>query len=226
MKNTGVIKAYSRNKTGKNVARSLRQKGAIPAVVYGHNFAPVTLYINDSELAAILKPSGHGTGEHVLHKLSVEDRTDIPVKDIMIKEIQRNPVNNRILHVDFYTVQMDEKIIVPVRINVVGKSPGVQRGGILQQILREVEVKCFPSDIPHSFDVDVSSLDIGQSLHIKDMNLPANVELHIDLNAAVVSVIAPTVEKEEVAAEAPEAAPEEAPPETEKKPSEKKEPTD
>jgi large subunit ribosomal protein L25 len=221
MNDTTVIKAQSRSEKGKNAAFSLRDKGLIPAVLYGHNFPPVTLTISAAELAAMLKPVGHSAAEHALHKLSIEDRSDIPTKDIMIKEIQRDPITNKVLHVDLYAVRMDEKIIVPVRINVTGKAPGVQKGGILQQMLREIKIKCFPSDIPQSFDVDVSDLDIGQSIHIADITIPAHLEVHEELSAAVVGVIAPTVVKEE--APAPEEGAPTPAPEAEKKPGEKKE---
>ena len=222
MNDTIVIKAHTRNKLGKNVSYGLREKGFIPAVLYGHNFAPIALSISVAEMNTMLKPVGHSTGEHVLHKLSIEDRKDIPVKDIMIKEIQRDPITQIILHIDFYTVRMDEKIIVPVRINITGKAPGIQKGGILQQILREVEIKCFPADIPQHFEADVSSLEIGQSLHVKDIPIPANIELHVDSSAPVVSVIAPAVEKEEAAPAAEEVV-EAAPAEADKKVGEKKE---
>jgi large subunit ribosomal protein L25 len=223
MNDTTIIKAQSRNTTGKNTAYRLRSKGLIPAVLYGHNFSPIPLSINVSELNAILQPTGRGTGEHVLHKISIEDRSDIPVKEIMIKELQRDPITQKILHVDLYTVRMDEKIIVPVRLNITGKAPGVQKGGILQLILREIEVKCFPADIPASFDVDVSTLEIGQSLHVSDLVIPGNIEIHEDSGAPIISVIAPTVVKEE--APAPEAAAEAAAaaPATDKKAAEKKE---
>jgi large subunit ribosomal protein L25 len=224
MNDTMIIKAQSRNTTGKNTAYRLRSKGLIPAVLYGHNFSPIPLSINVLELNAILQPTGHGTGEHVLHKISIEDRADIPVKEIMIKELQRDPLTQKILHVDLYTVRMDEKIIVPVRLNVVGKAPGVQKGGILQLILREIEVKCFPADIPSSFDIDVSTLEIGQSLHVSDLVIPQNIEIHEDSGAPIVSVIAPTVVKEEAPApEAAAAAEAAAAPASDKKAAEKKE---
>jgi len=221
MNDTTVIKAHSRTKKGKNAAFSLREQGLIPAVLYGHNFPPVSLSISAVELKTMLKPAAHSAGEHALHKLSIEDRSDIPAKDIMIKEIQRDPITQKILHIDLYAVRMDEKIIVPVRINITGKAPGVKMGGILQQMLREIKIKCFPSDIPQSFEIDVSGLDIGQSLHISDINIPAHLEIHEELAAPVVGVIAPTIVKEEVpAAEEVAATPA---PEVEKKPGEKKE---
>ncbi len=222
MNDTTVIKAQTRKTTGKNSALRMREQGSIPAVLYGHNLPSMALSISMTDFNSILKPAAHVTGEHTLHKLSIVDRQDILEQDIMIKEIQRDPVSQKILHVDLYAVQMDEKIVVPVRINIIGKAPGVQRGGILQQILREIEVKCFPADIPQAFEVDVSNLDIGQSLHISDIAIPDTVELHEDPNAPLVSVIAPTVIKEEVPAEA--AAVAEVPVAEEgKKPEEKKE---
>jgi large subunit ribosomal protein L25 len=221
MNDTMIIKAQSRNKTGKNSAYRLREKGLVPAVLYGHNFSPIPLSINVTELNTILQPTSHGAGEHVLHRIAIEDRTDMPVKEIMIKELQRDPITQKILHVDFYAVRMDEKIIVPVRLNIIGKAPGVQKGGILQQILREIKVKCFPANIPALFDVDVSTLEIGQSLHVNDLVIPGHLEIHEDLGAPMVSVIAPTVIKE--AAPAPEEVTEVPVPEADKKSAEKKE---
>jgi len=219
--NNLVIKAQRRDKTGKNNSYRLRGNGWIPAILYGHNVPPIPLSINAMDFNALLQPAGRSTGEHILHKISIEDQPDMQEKNIMIKEIQRDPITNKILHVDFYAVRMDEKIIVPVRLNIIGKAPGVQKGGILQQILREIKIKCFPADIPTVFEVDVSTLEIGQSLHVSDLAISPRYEIHEDAAAPVVSVIAPTVVKEEapVAEEAPEAAA----PAAEKKPAEKKE---
>ncbi len=191
-----IIKAQRREKTGKNNAYRLRGDGLIPAILYGHNVPPIPLSINALAFNSLLQPTGRSAGEHVLHKISIEDRPDMQEKDIMIKEIQRDPITNKILHVDFYAVRMDEKIIVPVRLNITGKAPGVQKGGILQQILREIKIKCFPADIPSAFEVDVSTLEIGQSLHVSDLAISARYEIHEDPTAPVVSVIAPTVVKE------------------------------
>jgi large subunit ribosomal protein L25 len=198
MDQENVINASLRNQTGKNAARKLRQSGSTPAVLYGHNFTPVVLSLNTLELSKILKAAREGEGEHALHQIKVKERQDLLNKTVMIKDIQKDPVGQGILHVDLLAVRMDEKITVPIRISITGKAEGVKLGGILQQILREIDVKCLPSEIPRHFELDVSNLEIGHSLHVRDLLVPANIEIHADPHDTVVTVIPPTVIKEAV----------------------------
>jgi large subunit ribosomal protein L25 len=135
-------------------------------------------------------------------------------KVALIKEIQRHPVTGEILHMDFYEVNLEQKLTLKVPLHFVGKSEGVVKGGILQPVVREVEVECLPSDIPPSLDVDVTPLDIGNTLHVSTLTMPEGVVAIYDTDFTLVTVVAPSVEEEpkaeEVAAVTPEGA-EEAP---------------
>jgi large subunit ribosomal protein L25 len=178
----------------------------------------MSLSINLDELKKVV---GDKDKEHALHALKVEGRDDLGEKLIMIKEIQVDPLGQEYLHVDLYEVKMDEKIIVPVTVHLTGKAEGVKLGGIIQYITREIEVRCFPNQIPEHVELDISALGLGDSLHVRDLKLPEGVEILSQPDLPIVSVVAPTVEKEVVAPEVKEVAPAEAEAATEKKAEEK-----
>jgi len=135
----------------------------------------------------------------------------------MIRETQRHPVKNNILHLDLFAVNVKEKIHAPVNIRITGESPGVKLGGTLRQIMREIEVRALPTDIPQHFEVDISKLEIGDSLQVSDLNTPDCVQLLTDVSAPILSIMAPTVVKEEETdAEGEEAAAEGDAPDAEK----------
>jgi large subunit ribosomal protein L25 len=115
----------------------------------------------------------------------------------MIRETQRHPVKNNILHLDLFAVNVKEKIHAPVHIRITGESPGVKLGGILRQIVREIEVRALPTEIPQHFEVDISNLEIGDSLQVSDLNPPENVQLLVDESAPILSIMPPTVIKED-----------------------------
>ena len=213
-----LIKAHLRSETGKGAVRKLRGKSLIPAVLYGHKRDTMSLSINMDELKKVV---GDKDKEHALHALKVEGRDDLGEKLIMIKEIQVDPLGQEYLHVDLYEVKMDEKITVPVTVHVTGKAEGVKIGGILQYITREIEVRCFPNQIPEHVELDISPLNIGDSLHVRDLTLPEGVEILSQPDLPIVSVVAPTIEKEVAAPEVTEAAPAEAEAAGEKKAEEK-----
>jgi large subunit ribosomal protein L25 len=214
-----LIKAQLRSGTGKGAARKLRRKELIPAILYGHKRESLPLVINLEELKKVL---GDREREHALHALKVEGRDNLGEKLVMIKEIQIDPLGEEYLHVDLYEVKMDEKITVPVMVHIVGKAEGVKIGGILQYIMREIEVRCFPTQIPEHVELDISALGIGDSLHVRDLKVPEGVEILSPPDLPIVSVVAPTVEKEVVVEkEVKEVAPAEAEAATEKKAEEK-----
>ena len=215
-----LIKAHPRSERGKEAARKLRRRALIPAVLYGHKKETLPLSITMEELKKVV---GDKDKEHALHALKVEGRDDLGEKLIMIKEIQIDPLGQEYLHVDLYEVKMDEKITVPVTVHVTGKSEGVKTGGILQYITREIEVRCFPNQIPEHVELDISPLNIGDSLHVRDLTLPEGVEILSQPDLPIVSVVAPTIEKEVAAPEkeVTEAAPAEAEAAGEKKAEEK-----
>jgi large subunit ribosomal protein L25 len=121
-------------------------------------------------------------------------------KVALVKEMQFHPISGDVIHADFYEVDLTAKIQVHVPLRFVGKAVGIARGGILQPIVREIEVECLPLDIPESFNVDVSALDIGDSVHIGDLQIPTGVASLAEDNLALVTVVPPTVEETPTAA--------------------------
>ena len=183
---------------GKEAARKLRSQGLIPAVVYGQREEAIPVTLNPQQLAKAMRG---GAGERSLIKLTIEGLQDGPVtKTVILKEKQVDPVKRTLLHVDLYTVAMDETIHVAIPVHVVGKSHGVELGGVLEQVLREIEVECLPGDIPPSIDVDVSALDVGDSIHVADITLE-KAKILVDPEQTLVTVVPPTVYEEPVVEE-------------------------
>jgi large subunit ribosomal protein L25 len=200
MKEQITIKVATRDEKGKGSARKLRSKKSIPAVLYGHKIDPLMLSIENSEMTRILKSGGDAT----LIKVQIDNKGKTDEKLVMIREVQRHPVKNNILHLDLFAVNVKEKIHAPVHIRLIGEAPGVKLGGILRQIVREIEVQALPTEIPQSFDIDVSGLEIGDSLHVSDLTIPDNVKVLAEEHSAIVNVLAPTVIKEDEPAEGEE----------------------
>ena len=189
MAQTVAIKAERRTGTGKGAARQLRASGRVPAVIYGHGRAPEALSLGASELERALIGI---SAESTIIDLEVDGA---PVKTL-IREIQRHPYRPAILHVDFYEVHAGEKITVSVPIRIVGVPDGVRnQGGILDQVMREVEIEVLPTDIPDRVDLDVTNLRIGDSLHVSDL-VVTNAQILEDAEATVCVVVAPRVEEE------------------------------
>ena len=189
------VQANARAAGGKNHARRLRRSGKIPAVLYGPKTQAVALELDKKDFStrvALLQ------GSHLVRlKSSVPALAE---KVALVKEMQFHPISGDVTHADLYEVDLAAKIQVQVPLRFVGKAAGVTRGGILQPIVREVEVECLPMDIPGFFNVDVSALDIGDSIHVEEIQMPADVTLVFESNFAVVTVVTPTVEEAPVAA--------------------------
>lgn len=188
------ISAGLRAEFGKGAAKRLRRSGLIPVILYGRKAEPIALNLDPLDLK---KAAGSGTKENVLINLSIEGGEETQNRIIMLKELQTHPVTENYLHADFYEIVMDEKIVMPVSIRLIGKAKGVEVGGILRQVKREVEVRALPSEIPSHIEVDVSNLDIGHAIHLNEIELDEKVEVLDHLDLTIVTVLAPTVAKEE-----------------------------
>jgi len=186
------IKANIRKTIGKGSARVLRRDGWIPAILYGAGKDPVMLSVETLEFEAITRNQSIA---NVLLNLSIKNGKTTK-QTVMIKEMQVHPVSLDYLHLDFYEVAMDQKIRVDVPVVTVGQSVGVELGGILQIVRREIEVLCLPLNIPESFEVDITNLDVGDSLHVSDLPLGDGVEIVPDANLTVVTVVMPKMELE------------------------------
>lgn len=193
-----------REATGKGVARKLRREGRIPAVFYGHKSESLSLSVNSKDLQVILNSE---TGSSTFLKLSIEGKKKDD-KMALIKDLQTDPVTYNLVHADFCEILMDEPITVEVPIKLTGKPLGVEMGGTLQPIRRELEVKCLPKDLPDVIELDVSKLKVGDSIHIDDVTLSAGVEVPHDVNFTIAVVLGKKGEKaeEEIAEEGEEAA--------------------
>lgn len=182
-----------RAQTGKSGARAVRRAGKIPGVVYGIKDA-TPLAISPKELEVLL---GTRAGANVVFQLDVEGeaKSDRPV---IVKELQRDSMRGDIIHADFLEIRMDEKIQVAAPLSLSGEAPGEKMGGTLSQLLRELEISCLPNAIPEQIEVDISEVDIGDVIHVRDLQLPEGVELVADPDDPVLTVMAPVEEEEEV----------------------------
>jgi len=205
-----IINVEKREEVGKGAARSLRRGNRIPAILYrGGDSQPVKFSRKE-----ILQFINSTTGKQVMVNLQFGDGSS---KLALMKDYQVDPVKGDLLHVDFFEVSLTEKVKVPVHVTIVGESIGVKRdGGILQYLLREIEVECLPDKIPGRIELDISGLEIGQSLHVSDIKLGEGVKVLTDPDEVIVNVIAPAVEEVAAPVEAA-AAPEITEPEVIKK---------
>ena len=182
-----------RKSTGNSPARSLRRSGHIPAVLYGPKMETVLLSVNIKDLEQVFK---QGNAFQVILNLVIQNGKKI-TKAAMVKELQTHPVSGNFIHIDFYEIDMKRQINVMVPIITKGLSVGVENGGMLNIVRREIELLCLPGDIPEAIEIDITDLDIGDSIHIEDIPLGENVEVSADFNFTVVTVLSPTVEEEE-----------------------------
>ncbi|MEA1948774.1 MAG: 50S ribosomal protein L25/general stress protein Ctc [Thermodesulfobacteriota bacterium] len=188
------LKTNIRTTTGNGPARRLRQKGQIPAVLYGPGTESVPLSVNISDIDRVLKKGWIG---QLLLNLVIQNNGETSTKTAMVKELQLHPVSRNFLHIDFYEVAMDRKIMVNVPVMTIGKAKGVEVGGILQIVRRELEVQCLPLDVPESIEIDITDLDIGDSIHVGDIIRQSEIEFLGDKNFTVVTIVTPKIEEEE-----------------------------
>ena len=200
------LNANIRTTVGNGPARRLRQSGQLPAVLYGPGAEPVLLSVNISDFDQVLKKSGVG---QLLLNLVIQD-SETYTRSAMVKELQTHPVSRNFLHVDFYEIAMDRKIKVKVPIVTTGMAKGVELGGVLQIIRREIEVLCLPFEVPESFEIDIADLDIGDSIHVKDISPEGEIEFLEDEHFTVVTLLSPKLEEEEEPTEEEEEEAEEA----------------
>ena len=187
-----------RESAGKGVARKLRANGRIPGVCYGAGQASVAVSLDPRTLERSLRASAAGLNT----LFDVQGGGAFHGRSVLVKELQRDPVLGSLLHADFYAVDLTKAIEVSVPVHLTGTAIGLMNGGIVDHQLREIHVKCLPTAIPESFTLDVSALDVGDTLHVSDLTLPEGVTLVSNPELGVVSVVIPAKAVEVVAAEA------------------------
>jgi large subunit ribosomal protein L25 len=159
----------------------------VPAVLYGHGKS-MPISMANKDVTKILNAEG---GEHALINLALQGVQEAGERMALIKDFQLDPLTGKLMHVDLMEVAMNEKVRIPVAVHITGSSAGVKEGGILQQILRELEVECLPNKIPDFVEVDISALNINESLHVRDVAVPEGVRILTDGEATVVTIQPP-----------------------------------
>lgn len=183
-----------RTTKGTRAVRRLRQGPGIPGVVYGRAMEPVSVTVPRKALAKLLHTKA---GEHALVTLRLEDGKPWE-KPALIHELQHDPVDGHVIHVDFHTIALTEPIRVKIPVVLKGEPVGVkQEGGVLEQFLREIEVECLPTEIPEGVEIDVSAMTIGDTVHVRDLAPPKSAKLLSDPAGAIASVQQPKAEKPE-----------------------------
>jgi large subunit ribosomal protein L25 len=194
MKNV-AIDIHARTKAGKGVARKLRHAGQTPGVLYGPKAETISLSVNTHEFNKLLNSAG---GEPLLFTLNLKNNGDSSSHTALIKDLQLHPVEDKIRHIDFYEVLMDEEVQVEVPITAVGKAKGVEIDmGVLEIIQRTVKISCLPLAIPRNIQINVSDLGLGDAVHVSDITAPEGVRLLDDPETTLVTIVASKAEEEE-----------------------------
>lgn len=180
------IEVKKREETGKGAARRLRRNGLIPGVVYGSNRDPEALTVDPVDLKGKIH-------SNAIIDLDIEGEEET----VMIKDFQKDVIKEEIIHVDFQKISMDETIHITVPIKLVGDAPGVREGGVLQQLMREVDIEVLPSDIPDELELNIDELTLSDSLEVSDLDIPEEVNVINSLDDVIVTVVAPSEEIEE-----------------------------
>jgi large subunit ribosomal protein L25 len=190
-----ILNAIKREKTGKDVSKKLRKQELIPAIIYGPRFQPLPIAVKSSELeSALIKHKG----ETILFNLQLDDIAPSKIQAIL-KDYQTHPVTDKIIHIDFLAIHEKETITIDVPLEFIGKPVGISKGGILEILLHELTIECLPSEIPDKITVNISNLDMGDVLHVKDIKVPKGIKVVDNPEETVATIL--TEAKEEVEVE-------------------------
>ena len=197
-----VVEAEVRVEFGKNASRRLRATGKIPAVVYGRNFESARITVDPKRVTEVLASE---SGRNTIFTLRYGGKST----DVLIKDFQLDPLKGTLVHADFQHVSMDELMHFRVPVEVSGSSVGVKAGGVLDLVLREIEVECLPGDVPDEISVAVDDLDIGDAVRVSELKLDSEkIRILTDPDLVVLTVVPPRIEEEAVVEEAEVAEPE------------------
>lgn len=189
MAETTTLEAEDRSDSGKGASRRMRRSGRLPVVVYGPEIDSAKCSVDLKAFEQLM----HEHGRNAIITLNVSGGTNGSHSTI-IKEIQLNPISGQLLHVDFHRISLSQRIVVSIPVTSEGTALGVRNdGGVLEQLLHEIEVECLPTEIPDALTVDVDELLIGDNLHVSDLSAPEGVEIVTDASRSVVMVVPPTV---------------------------------
>ena len=183
------LEAQKREASGKGAARGIRRAGHIPGVLYGRKNEVIPIQIDTRGFQDFLQDYG----ENAFINLEIADHG---TENVMVKEIQRDPVSNQLLHTDLLRISMDEPITAAATIVLIGSAPGIQEGGILEFPHRQLTLHCLPTVLPEEIEVDISELGIDDRLSVEDISLPEEIEILDDPHTRIVAVVPPRIEEE------------------------------
>lgn len=190
-----LIEAWIREEKGKGASRRLRTENKVPGILYGPNVKPIMLVLNRGDIERIMRSAEKESV--ILFDMELHSNTKKETKKVMFKEIQVDPIKDMPLHVDFYEIAADKEITVEVPVKLINTPIGVTKGGILEHITRELSVSCLPGKLVDVLEVDVSKLDVGDSIHIKDIKFPEGIKPEEEPDVTIAVVVAPAGEGEE-----------------------------
>jgi len=183
------IEVKMRKGKGKQLAKKVRTEGGVPGVVYGHGEAAIPILVDKKALSTILDRS---LGDNIIFNVKLEGKDEAKA---VLKELQRDTLTREVIHVDFQHIHPGEPLTVHVPVILTGSSPGVKQGGILEHVLRRLEVRCLPSQMPDHFVVDISNMNLGDSLHVSDID-SGDVKILEDRSTPIVSILVPRAKVE------------------------------
>ncbi|MCX6826561.1 MAG: 50S ribosomal protein L25 [candidate division Zixibacteria bacterium] len=189
------LMAETREGVGKERSRKLRRTGVVPGILYGPETKPLPLVVKSGELSGLIRHHGR---TNMLIDLGLNNET--ATCKVIIRELQRDPVSGQYCHIDFYQVSMKKKLHLSALVHLTGLASGVKNsGGIMEHVTREIEIACLPSDIPEKIEIDISALEIGDSIHVRDLKVD-KVDILTDLGQTIATVVPPTIIKTETVA--------------------------
>ena len=192
------LTAHTRKRSGSGALNSLRREGLIPAVVYGKSQPSVNVRLNAKQVETVLH---HSVSEQILVNLTIEDTGETRLAHI--QDVQHNPLTGAIIHLEFHAISENERIHANIPLELVGDAAGVKAGGLLEHLVHKLEVQCLPKDLPEIIRVDVSGIEVGKALHLREIPLPEGVRASADGELIVALVSEPRVAEPTPAESAP-----------------------
>lgn len=196
-----TLAACTRETSGKGAARKLREQNQLPAIFYGPKADPVMLTVNVNDLEKVFRQT---SSENIILELQIQSDGGTDKRTVILKDLQVDPIRSVYYHADFYEIPMDKELTFQIPIHLANTPIGVGKGGILEHTLRELTVSCLPGSLVDQIEVDVSGLDVGDALHVRDIQLPQGIRTSQDANVTIAIVAAPIVKAEKVEEEGAE----------------------
>ena len=200
MSQRSTLQVAPRKRSGTGALKRLRREGLVPAVVYGKKFDNINLKVNAKEIRDLL---AHSTSENILVDLQIEGGGN---QLALIQDVTHNPLSGNIVHIDFHAIKEDEKIHARVPVRLTGESAGVKLGGLLEHQIHSLEISCLPKDLPEAIVYDVTHLNTGDFVHVRELSFPEGVQPKLSGEVIVIHIAAPRVSAEPAAAAAEKAA--------------------